>query len=384
MIGRRHAAIRRQFDRHCNACRFSDQCGNGLGQLGLLAQRRQHVAKALQVLDCDDATARPRKQHPGAGYFDVFGVILLPGRCAGLCRFEPAPRDAQQRFVAGWLERRQRFARRGQKLFRFLFRVRQGRGIALQENFQFESRIDIAGAYLRRLGSGIEAQFHRPRYQWIGYVRSGLGGFAQTHSPDEFQLAFHQRAGKLLLQGKQADVEMGHLPASAFGFGPGLPYGFKVTGVLHLDFGAKGIVGKCYPRPRIDRGISGLRDIDGRHIGIAMRAGGNERRALNFGCETGRGVHCRSDVEPRREPGTFSLGWNLWRGLMRHRQPDFLVPVRATVVQPQAFDAVRLLVEKKEAAMVGNVRYRPAARAHRLLCVVDERNKAPLLEVHGR
>ena len=383
MVGGAHPAEGRQGDRHRDVGGLGDQCRHGPGKLTVLVERRQQLAIALQVLNCDDGAARPCKHDPAVADFDVVRAIVLSCRLAGL-DLKLAPGNGQQRFEPGGLERGQRFACVGQELPGLPFRRGQGSRVALQEKVQFKSRIDIAGPQLRGLGLRVEPQFHGAGDQGINNFRPGQRRFAQTHSPYEFELAFYQRTGKLLLQGKQAYIETGAALAIFFRFRPGLPGRLEITGVLRFDFSAKRIIRKRYPGIRIDGGSGRRQNVRRRLGGIAMRAGRNEGLAVDLRCEPGHRAFRRTNVQPGSEPGIFSLGGNFGCRRMRQRQPDLVIAIRAAVVKPQPFDTMRMVVEQQQASMVRDIRFRPAARAHRLLCVVDERHKAPLLEVHGR
>ena len=237
---------------------------------------------------------------------------------------------------------------------------------------------------MRRLRLRIEAQVDLSRHQRVCECRTRFPGNTEAHAPHQFEFALDQRTGKFLLQRKKFDVKMGEPPALALGFGPARPDGFEIARVLSLDLRTKPVVRKAHARMRIHCGISRIGQARSRLASVPMRTGSNERGAFDLGGKLRSNQHRRADVEPGRQPGTVGLRGNFRSPGVRDRQPDLVVAVLAAVIQPDSFDGAGLVVEQQETPVIGDIRHHPAARAHRFLSVVDERNEAPLLEGHGR
>ena len=385
-----HAAIHRQRELRVFGCGFGHQGGDRLGKRGVLVERVQQHAKTLQVQHRHIGTARPRKQNPGAG--DCQGFVASScdmserTRCIGCARAgsEATPGNGEQRFIGRRRERRQRFRRVRQKVLGGLLRFHGGGSFGLCEKFEFQPRVDIARANLGRLRFGIEAQIDQPRDQRIGQRRTRFPGNTEAHAPDQFELALNQCPGEFLLQREEFDVEIGEAPALALGFGPRCPDSFEIASVLSLDLRTKPVIGKTHARTRVHGGIGRLGQTRGRIADVPMRAGCDKRGALDLGGKLWRNQHCRAHVEPGRQPGTVGLWRNFRSRWVGDRQPDFVVAVRAAVIEPYAVDGAGLMVEQQETTVIGDIRDHPAARAQRLLRVVDERNEALLLKGHGR
>ena len=332
--------------------RFGDQRRGGRRQRCVVGQSVQRLAQALEVLHHGAGGAGAGEEHPGFGNLH---------RALRRRRLKEAAGDVHQRRIARRIERRDGDRSGSQVLRGRLFHLGERRQLA-EKRVQLEARVQIAGDDFDATGLRVEAHVHRAGHQRIREQGAGALAHGEAHSPDQLDRALGEGACELLLKSEQPGVQLREPPPLALALGPGLPHGVEVLRVLLLDLGPEGIVGEAHGGARIGHRVHRVVERLGRAAGVAVRAGRDQRRARDFGRESRRRQHRRADAQPWGEPGAFGHRRHLGTGRGGDRQPDLFAAIGGRDVQARALQVARLVIEQREAAVVGDVRDRPRAR----------------------